>query len=1282
MGKSKDEEASDDIDVMGEIEHVLKRSDTYVGSRRPVTKKMWIYDNDSNSIVAKKITFTPAFYKIFDEIVVNAMDHSTKTKTCTKIKVDIDRKKNTISVYNNGTGFKCEYHKKLKDKYIAEVASTVMRSSSNYKDGKKVKRTTGGKNGIGMKATCIFSKVFTLASLDGVNHKLFTQKSSNNMYKIDPPVIKKVDTSAKPYTKVTFKPDLERFGMTEISKDVVALLKKRVFDLSVTTNKKVAVYYNGEKIATKTFKDYVDLYYKSNDDDDDDNSDNNEESDKAEKDEQMDDDNEEDQEKKNQLKKPKLKKICKVFNDRWEVCVVYDPDNGKRDISFVNGISTYKGGAHVDYIKDQLVKKLSHMIKKKDKTLKITSGQIEESITLFVKSTIDEPDFDSQVKDYLVTQKKDFGSTCELDDKFVKSVAGTGLLADLLAIAKFKQLDSLKKTDSKRGSLNDIYKLEDAEWAGKKGKSHNAVLILTEGDSAKTFAMSGLTVAEGGRKKYGVFPLRGKILNVRDVKPYKIVSNEEIRSIKRILGLKQDEDYTNTSSLRYGHIAIMTDSDHDGEHIKGLIINFIHYFWPSLLINDDFIQTIQTPLLKIFKKGKKLKGGKETTKVFYSQVEYDAWKENEETGWSKPKYYKGLGTSSSNEAKEIFRQIEKHIISFKCEKSDSKNKDKNNKTDKKDNKDNKDNKDKKERLTSGKKKIPLNANDKAILLGFHKKKADKRKVWIRNHDPTKQLIFDKKNKQMTYPDFINYKLIQFSVEDNKRSLPSMIDGYKPSQRKIMHGAFIKKLDIKEAKLTQLCGGIMELCNYHHGETSLYSAIVKMAQNFVGSNNINLLTPSGQFGSRSGDSKKAKIGMDYAQPRYISTAIEDIAKYIIREEDEPVLKYICDEGEQYEPEVYAPIIPMVLVNGTNGIGTGFSTGVPCYNPKDLIKNIKLLMKGKDQEKLIPWYRGFQGKIIKNKEKKKSFIVYGKYKKIDNDKIKITELPVEYSSMSQKLHLLKLSGELAKKTRAGAKTPVTKSKGRKKKDDDGKEESTKKKKKTYIFGSNYGCAENKVEIDVQFHPGDLDKLMENEDEMLKKLRLKRSLNTSNMYLFDADNKIKKYNTVNEIIQDHYDFRLKIYSKRRKYWLKKWKTELELLTYKVKFINYYIKNKITIKNIKKEVIEEKLKDLEFPKLSQKDGEKESYKYLLDMPIRQLTKEKVDELKKKFDEKFDQVNQMKELTPESIWLTELNEFENVYDKWLADWEKELEETNKAKMLTTTKRKNQKKKKNSNLHS
>ena len=344
--------------------------------------------------------------------------------------------------------------------------------------------------------------------------------------------------------------------------------------------------------------------------------------------------------------------------------------------------------------------------------------------------------------------------------------------------------------------------------------------------------------------------------------------------------------------------------------------------------------------------------------MFQNTREFDKWKINiKDLNLYKIKYYKGLGTSTSKEAVEYFKNIESNLIYL------------------------------------------YNNKDNNLLLAFSKDCVSDRKKWLIKYDPN--VFLDTTiNKNVSIKDFINNELIHFSNYDNIRSIPSIMDGFKPSLRKVLYTA-LKKNIINEIKVSQLASTVSEHTSYHHGEQSLVGTIINMAQDYVSSNNLNLLKPIGQFGSR------LMSGKDHASARYIYTHLEKYVDKIFIKEDNELLVYKNDEGQIIEPEFYLPIIPLILVNGAEGIGTGYSTNIPCYNPIDIINWLLNKLTGKKNMKEIkPFYRGFKGNIFKYDDS--TFISEGIIEFHKNE-LHITEIPLKISINDFKLFLEELCYE---------------------------------------------------------------------------------------------------------------------------------------------------------------------------------------------------------------------------------------------------------------------------------
>lgn len=739
-------------------EHIYNIPDTYIGSVNNVALELYLYNDESKKMDIHEISYVPGLLKIFDEVIVNAIDHSVRlaleeakgkenVKHVKNIKVSVDKKSGIISVYNDGNGIDVVIHEALQV-YVPELITGTLLTSTNYNHQEE--KIIGGKGGYGLKLTNIFSKEFTVETVDHYRQRIFVQHYHNNMLEKDKPSIR--STPKQPYTKITFLPDYARFGMSGMTDDIFKLLKRRTIDAAACTNKNVSVYFNEEKLPVKDFEKYAGLFV-SNDE-------------------------------------PLIYEAC---NDRWEIAVSLSNNGTYEQISFVNGINTIRGGTHVNYITNTIIKKLSDLIEaKKKKTIKAQT--LKDNLFVFVKSIIVNPAFDSQSKETLTTPVAKFGSKCDISDKFIDKLYKTNIVEKALSITEFQNQKKLTKTDGKKTSRIIVPKLDDANQAGTKDSSQ-CTLILTEGDSAKTMAISGLSVI--GRDKYGVFPLRGKVMNVKDASAQKISDNAEITALKKILGLEQNKKYANVDSLRYGSIMILTDQDHDGSHIKGLLFNVFQSLWPSLYKIDGFLTSMLTPIIKA-------SNNKGEVISFYNMSDYGRWATTDvaKKGSWKIKYYKGLGTSKDDEAKEYFKSMKKV------------------------------------------KYIHTGASDESIDLAFNKKRADDRKAWLMNYN--KDDVLDYTKPTVNYEEFVNRDLIHFSNRDLERSINHICDGLKESTRKILYACLKRKLT-NEIKVAQLAGHVSEVTCYHHGEQSLQQAIIGMAQIFVGTNNINILFPNGQFG---------------------------------------------------------------------------------------------------------------------------------------------------------------------------------------------------------------------------------------------------------------------------------------------------------------------------------------------------------------------------------------------------------------------------------------------------
>ncbi|KAF4126793.1 DNA topoisomerase II [Geosmithia morbida] len=1162
---SNTKSATDTYQKLTQLQHIIKRPDTYIGSVERTEQQMWTFNKETQLMEYKNVAFVPGFYKIFDEILVNAADNKQRNASMTHMKVTIDKESGEISVENNGKGIPIVMHEKEKI-YIPELIFGHLLAGSNFDDEEQ--KTVGGRNGFGAKLCNVFSTEFTLECQDSENGKRYKQTWTDNMQKMGK--AKVTSNKTADFVRVTFKPDYNRFGMPDgIDADLESLLYRRVYDMAGTV-RGVKVYLNGEQIKVNNFKAYCNLYAKA-------------------------------------IAKERTDEeggapTCSVEMEddkghpRWEVGFTVS-DGTFQQVSFVNSIATTSGGTHVNYIADQMTAALLKALNKRRKGHSLKQTHLRNHIFVFVNCLITNPSFNSQTKEQMTTKPSQFGSKCTLSEKFLAKIGKSDALENIMDFAEKKADKMMAKSDGSKRSRVSNAKLVEANLAGTR-RGHECTLILTEGDSAKGLAVSGRAILDPDR--IGVFPLRGKLLNVRDASLDQITKNQEIQNIKQFLGLKHKQTYTDTRNLRYGHLMVMADQDHDGSHIKGLLINFLQVQFPSLLQIPDFFREFTTPIVKVWqgsdpKKPQKLKS-------FFTQPEYEEWKaehSNELTRWQS-RYYKGLGTSTNEDAQVYFTHLDDHLKEFDVMK-------------------------------------PEEAD--MFELAFSKKKADARKEWLGNFIPGTYL--DHSTKSITYNDFVNKELILFSMADNMRSIPSVIDGLKPGQRKVIFACFKRNL-VKDKKVVELAGYISEHTAYHHGEQSLQQTIIGLAQNFVGSNNVNCLEPSGNFGSRLAG------GSDAASPRYIFTRLSPFARKIFSPLDEPSLTYQYEEGKRIEPNVYAPILPMVLVNGADGIGTGWSTSIPNYHPIDIIANLRRRM-GRDEASetteeqpfstMMPWFRGWKGAPEAAGPDRYKFNGIAYQNDQNANEFVVTELPIRVWTDDFKARLEKVI--------SGADGPSW--------------------IKDYKEFNDHKTVHFEIQVDEKHVPKIL------EEGILERFKLQKQVATSNLVAFDTNGQIRKYDKVEDILEEYYAYRLDMYSERKKYWLGVYHSEYRKLSNQARFIEEIIDGDLVVGKKKKDVLVKELRERDyeaFPRSGEtgkkstedeinreedegdddadKTGSAGDFDYLLSMPIYSLTLERLEKLRQQIGNKKAEHEDLLALSEKDLWCRDLDEF-------VDEWEKQM---------------------------
>ena len=1060
------------------VEHVLRRPDTYVGSLAPESSTYWT--RVAGHFEPSLLSVSPALVKIFDEVLVNAIDqYSLNPKKVSKIDVTCTAGLR-ISIANWGVSIPIKKHEREKNQdgsslWIPELIFGHLLTSSNYNDDEQ--RVTGGRNGYGAKLANVFSSKFWIEISDG--KKMYRQSWHDNMSRCDPPTIETAPDKDV-YVRVEFVPDSKRF---ENITDIIKVFERRTWDAALWCPK-AKINLNSKLITIPSLEEYAKIHglvsYGST--------------------------------------------TLKMEGATLDVVIGHSTSGGFQQCSWVNGIATTKGGSHVDKVTKALIDEIT-----KDKrcaTLK--PAQVKASLFVFVKATIINPTFSSQTKTECTSKISD---TPNFPPKFIKDVFASGVLDDLVSKGLAVVDKELKKTDgSKKSRITGVPKLDDANWAGTH-RSHECTLIITEGDSAKALAIAGLSVV--GRNAFGVFPLRGKPRNVRDASVKQVTDNEEFSNLKKILGLQHGKVYGSLRDLRYGRLMIMTDADLDGSHIKGLVLNMFHVYWPKL-IELGFLVSMVTPVIK---------AGKTwffTEEAYRQSLEGASGAGRQSTPPTGVKYYKGLGTSTSAEAKEYFKQIDKLTVAFGADKD----------------------------------------MNESMMLAFAKALSDDRKEWLTKHmaTPPPCVPYGQVAK-LSVSDFVHRDLANFSAEDIKRSIPHVADGLKPSQRKVIY-ACLKKGLTSDMKVAQLAGYVAEQTAYHHGEASLQGTIVNLAQNFVGANNLNLLEPSGQFGTRLAG------GKDAASSRYIFTRLSPVTKRIFHPSDNSVLKYVVDDGQHVEPEYYVPVLPMILVNGAEGIGTGFSCSVPPYDVEVIKHNIQCILNQVPTVPMVPHFKGFKGKVTKTKDH--TWVLEGLVER-EGSQYHVTELPPGKWIQDFKEHLDDLveKGTIQKY----------------------ENHSTETQPDFRIWGASF-------------------------EDPVKELGLAKTIHTSNMYLIGPNGptfSVKKYASPEEILVDYVDIRIQVYKKRKAWLLKEFDSEIEWLSEKARFITGVINGSLKVLNVPLAQVQAQLTKTQF--------KEEMWEKLMDTKTYQYVAEEVKKLQDLVAKRKHDRDTLKATSVVQMWKNNLSE-------------------------------------------
>lgn len=764
--------------------------------------------------------------------------------------------------------------------------------------------------------------------------------------------------------------------------------------------------------------------------------------------------------------------------------------DGDTLLTFCNGHRTPDNGIH----SDSLFRALSN-----GKKPASFGRMLRDNAFVYFDAKVQDPVYNGQAKHKLIGGKINP----------IKIKTSQEAQAFLTELREHADLQNILKTKISRKHSVKVDKLHDALQAGGK-RSSECTLFLTEGDSAKTMAMSGLSVI--GHDLFGVYPLRGKALNVRDASKERIMANTEWSNVMKILGVTLGTDGAlAVPTMRYGKIVILADADLDGIHIAALVLNFFAALFPKLL-SDGLLKMFRTPVVKV-------KHGTEVKEYFTMR---DFTEEEIPTN-AKIHYYKGLGSSSREEARAYFSRYDELVRSVTYD----------------------------------------TIEDRTMIdTLFSKDKADDRKGLIQKHLANPAKVHT--SQFVSTSDFIRAELLAFSAHDIIRSIPNAIDGLKVSHRKIIHIA----RNAGEIKVAQLAATVALKTMYLHGEGSLSECATGLAQDFIGSNNNPLLKGIGQFGSR------LMGGKDAASPRYIHVLPSNFLKQTLLKVDDELLHYLIEENVKIEPAFFVPLVPYVLINGTRGIATGFSTYVPNHRLADVVQAIRQILNAEEPSPLLPHWNNFNGTLEHGDDR---CTMIGKAQ-VRGDKIHISELPVYVwtDAYLQKLRDNKDIGKVISR-----------------------------------------CDDLKIDIEVKAASR----------QALEKT-LCTTIYTKNMYLLDRNNELRKFKTTLEILKYFVEIRLEFYEKRKSILLQKLDERCKENMNLLMFLELLLKNSDETSHIK-EFMNSPVEFLSAHSLPET---------LLRTNVSDLSVKKIDKLKKELEALKKEISDQADQSPTQMYLNDLS--------------------------------------------
>lgn len=1213
-----------------------------LGSATQIERSVQTFDFATNKIVNKTVTIPMVPEQIFLEFTANIIDeynHITAHYPPEKIhpiEITVDRHRITVkNQWLPRQGNKeLEISKgKQTGLWVPQRAFGTFFNSGHYDDKKN---TNIGRHGIGVKGANLFSAQLFCVLVDLVlRMRQYCQSWENNMQRVSEPVITPISGNPEDsFVLISYVLEFARFGMTQYPDEFFGMVAKHCHDMAMVTGVPVKLLFgfntsahqsNNYPIPVSSPEDALAkglylmnishptklTYAKLIGFD----------KDREFKHTTIVMRREEDQ------KKPSL-----------EFILMDTPDDSKI-ISFANGINTREHGQYIYDLQDEVARLFVEVMKEKVAKIEqkrvtallktgdtkrvnfpLTVKDVKGHLSYLICINGSDVEFDSQIKIRLVGPAFPFKG--KLDEDEIKKLVSAKwkIFEKLLSVYESKTEKSTEKKKSKKISA----KVMEANFA--KTRRGEPCLFLCEGDSAANYLDSLFGIL--GNDNFGAFPLRGKLLNAMKADVFQINTNEEFIAIANAIGLETGVDYRidqNYRNLRYKYVTIITDADTDGLHIAGLILLYFYILYPTFLQRNGVVMWWRTPRMRVWKGDKYL--------LIYSQNDEDRWK-NQNPDWESWgfKYYKGLGTSSKANVIEDAK-IRRVVTYFYDD----------------------------------------NAPD-SFKCSFHKDYSDERKKWIDEWLPNFEV-----EEMMIQPIslFLKHIFGEYNCANVGRSIPCYLDGFKPSQRKILHTVFNiwgdrRQKKVKEMRVCDLASSASILTKYHHGNTSLSGAIIGMALDYVGTNNLPLLVPASVgFGSRVHGVKK------HAADRYLFTNPQSYLPYIFRPEDIPILTYLKEEGEKIEPAFYLPII-CPIYNGQLGIATGHSTFVPNYHPRHCIEWHRCKLLGKPLPTMIPYYHGFRGTIkfvsslspsggdkegekvkevsleslspsleggedpsslspegdkeekeeklatlddIKEDETASNRIIITGIFEDRGDDATVTELPVGVWTNNYKLWLEKLKNpgsDVGKKKKKQAKNK--KEEGNAK---DELKESLKPKIRDYTYQID--------DVATTFHIQGLEF-----KATTKSLKLDKHYSLNNMVLLNTKGKPLKFPNIAALLETFHQERLPFYQLRKNHLLVELQENYKVYVEKMSFITAILTGQLVIftpgshRRRPREEIEADMMKLGLP-----------VKLLTSTSLDRLTEQAVTKLWNEAEKARAEYEELLKTTPETLWLRDLEELE-----------------------------------------